>query len=226
MKTCSSCGASNADDAKFCETCGMPFPEPAAEPAEEPAKAEDVSAASEAEKFAPPAPAEPEPVTPEPAPAAAAAATVPAVAAAASDYQNDQSSAPKSDYYEEPKTYSGKAIGERAYGIEQRNIVVCILLSIVTCGIYMYYWIYKISEELKQLSGDDSMPDGGIAILLTLVTCGIYLIYWHYKMGQACDQAKGDPNGNSAILYMVLGLLGLGIVSYCLEQNTINELVA
>lgn len=218
MKTCSSCGASNADDAKFCETCGMPFAEaPAAEApvAEEPAKVEEAAEAAEVESFA-------EPVAEEPAPAAAAA--VPAVAAA-SEYKSE-GSAPKSDYYEEPKTYTGKAIGERAYGIEQRNIVVCILLSIVTCGIYMYYWIYKISEELKQLSGDDSLPDGGIAILLTLLTCGIYLIYWHYKMGQACDAAKGEANGNSAILYMILDLLGLGIVSYCLEQNTINELVA
>ena len=216
MKTCNSCGASNSDDAKFCETCGMPFAEPAAE---EPVKSEEVKEAAEAESFD-------EPVAEEPAsePAPAPAAAVPAVAAATSDYQ--QKEAPKSDYYEEPKTYTGKAIGERAYGIEQRNIIVCILLSLVTCGIYMYYWIYKISEELKQLSGDDSMPDGGIAIILTLVTCGIYLIYWHYKMGQACDKAKGEVGGNSAVLYMVLDLLGLGIVSYCLEQNAINELVA
>ena len=213
MKTCSSCGASNADDAKFCETCGMPFAEPAA--AGEPAKVEQVAEAAEVESFD-------EPVTEEPAPAAA----VPVVAAAASDYQSNQNSAPKSDYYEDPKTYSGKPIGERAYGIEQRDIAVCIILSIVTCGIYMLYWYYKISEDLRQLSGDDSMPDSGIAILLGIITCGIYMVYWHYRLGKACDMAKGDPNGNSAVLYMVLRLVGVGIVSLCLEQNTINELVA
>ena len=215
MKTCNSCGAENMDDAKFCETCGMPF----AEKTEEPAKVAEAGSAEEVEKFE-------EPVTAEPEPVAAAAAVPVAAAAASSDYQTKQDNASKSDYYEEPKTQTGKAIPGNAYGIEPRNIVVAILLGFVTCGIYLYYWIFKISEEVKQLSGDESLPDGGIAILLTLVTCGLYLIYWHYKIGQGLDQAKGEPNGNSAILFMLLDIFGLGIVSYCLEQNAINELVS
>ena len=220
MIICDSCGASNTDDAKFCQTCGSPLPEaPAAEPAseseEEPVKASETSSADGMESFE----------TPVPDPAAATATTSLVTTPAAYDYQQ-QSGSRRSDYYEEPKTYSGKTIPGNAYGIEGRNIVVCMLLSIVTCGIYMLYWQYKINEELKQLSGDDSLTDGALVILFSLLTCGIYMIYWQYKMGQACDKAKGDIGGNSAILYMLLQIFGLYYVSFCLEQHTINQLVA
>ena len=147
MKICSSCGASNADNSKFCETCGTPL----------------------AEAAAPEAPASEEPAAaPEPAPAAA----VPAAAPAASDYQQ-QSQAPKSDYYEEPKAHRAG----NANGIEERNIGLAILFSFLTCGIYMLYWHYKMSEEFRQLTGDTSLPEGGMTILLSIVTCNIYLYY-------------------------------------------------
>ena len=134
MKICSSCGASNADNSKFCETCGTPL----------------------AEAAAPEAPASEEPAAaPEPAPAAA----VPAAAPAASDYQQ-QSQAPKSDYYEEPKAHRAG----NANGIEERNIGLAILFSFLTCGIYMLYWHYKMSEEFRQLTGDTSLPEGGMTI--------------------------------------------------------------
>lgn len=193
MKICSSCGASNADNSKFCETCGTLLPEAAA-----PAAA------------------------PEPAPAAAPAPEAPAAPApAASDYQQ-QSQAPKSDYYEEaPKTHNGNA-----NGIEERNVGLAILFSFLTCGIYTLYWHYKMSEEFRQLTGDPSLPDGAMTILLGIVTCNIYLLYWHYKMGQACDQLKGDPNGNTGVIYLLLMLFGLGIVSLVLEQSAINQAVS
>ena len=195
MKICSSCGASNADNSKFCETCGTPL----------------------AEAAAPEAPASEEPAAaPEPAPAAA----VPAAAPAASDYQQ-QSQAPKSDYYEEPKAHRAG----NANGIEERNIGLAILFSFLTCGIYMLYWHYKMSEEFRQLTGDTSLPEGGMTILLSIVTCNIYLIYWHYKMGQASDQLKGDPNGNSGVINLLLYLFGLGLVSLILEQSAINQAV-
>jgi len=203
MKTCNSCGAGNADDAKFCETCGMPI--------QEPVKAEGAASASDIEKFSQPA-------------------AEPVAAAPVSDYQTQSNNAPhanpKSDYYEEPKTYTGGPVSGNTSGIEQRNIVVAILLTLVTCDIYFFYWIYKVNEELKQISGDDTLPDGAMVIILSLVTCGFYGIYWHYKMGQAVDRIKGAEDGNSSTLYLLLTIFGLGIVALALEQNEINQMVA
>ena len=57
-----------------------------------------------------------------------------------------------------------------------------------------------------------------------LITCGIYGLYWLYKMGERCDRIKG-MNGNSGILYLILGIVGFSIISYCLMQDTLNKAV-
>lgn len=54
----------------------------------------------------------------------------------------------------EPKTetYTGTVNGVTG-GPTKRNIGVCILLSIVTCNIYSWYWFYKAGELVNRASG-------------------------------------------------------------------------
>ena len=114
-------------------------------------------------------------------------------------------------------------------GIQKREIVTAIILSIVTCGIYGIYWMICINNDVKTVSGDDSLPTGGMLILLTIVTCGIYGIYWIYKVGKdmATAQTKcGLPAKDNSVLYLVLELFGLGIVNYILIQNDLNDIAA
>ena len=42
-------------------------------------------------------------------------------------------------------------------------------------------------------------------------------------MGERCDAIRGEWNGSKSILYLVLGLVGLSIVSYALIQDVINK---
>lgn len=108
--------------------------------------------------------------------------------------------------------------------IKERNIVTCILLSIVTCGIYGIYWFITLTDDAGR-ANDDPNFTGVKAFLLTLVTCGIYSIYWNYKIGKEmyeANQKKGIQTSDNSILYLVLGLFGLGIVTYCLVQNELN----
>ena len=110
--------------------------------------------------------------------------------------------------------------------IQERNIVVAIILSLVTCGIYAIYWIYKMTEEMKVASGDESL-NGVMAVLLPLVTCNIYGIYWAYKIGKdvpAAKQKVGLPGDDKSVLFLVLELVGLSIVTYALLQNELNEI--
>lgn len=108
-------------------------------------------------------------------------------------------------------------------GISPRNIALCILFTIITCGIYGIYWMIMINDEVNRLAGETNATTGGMVFLFTFITCGIYGWYWLYKMGERCDRIKGNPYGNSNILFLILGLFGLGIVSYCLIQDTINK---
>ena len=109
--------------------------------------------------------------------------------------------------------------------IKERNIAVCILLTIVTCGIYGIFWFISLTDDMRVASGDNSLS-GGTAFLLTLLTCGIYGYFWAYKMGKAGALAKanrGIPGDDNSILYLVLQFFGLGIVNYCIIQNELNS---
>ena len=107
-----------------------------------------------------------------------------------------------------------------------RNIALCIILSFVTCGIYLYYWIYMMNEDVNGLEGKNS-PSGVMVILLSFVTCGIYQIIWMYNVGTAIDRAKtarGSGSSSCGVIYLVLMLFGLGIVSMGLAQNELNQM--
>ena len=109
--------------------------------------------------------------------------------------------------------------------IKDKNILVCILLSFVTCGIYGIIWFINMTDDAAQASGENM--SGGMAFLLTIVTCGIYGFYWAYKMGKMMEKAgqnKAINISDNSVLYLVLSICGLGIVNYCLIQNDLNKL--
>lgn len=108
-----------------------------------------------------------------------------------------------------------------------RNIATCIILTIVTCGIYGIYWFIVLTDEIGREAGDSSIS-GGVAFLLTLVTCNIYGIYWAYKMGQLLDDAKRrrgiQVGSDMAVVYLILQIFGFGIVNNALMQSELNKM--
>lgn len=111
--------------------------------------------------------------------------------------------------------------------VQGRSLAVCIILTIVTCGIYGLYWLYMLQEDMNALTGRQDMS-GGMVILLSIVTCGIYSYIWAWQMGEKVDSiktARGIPSSNSGIVYLLLSIFGLGIVTYSLIQNEINQAV-
>lgn len=113
--------------------------------------------------------------------------------------------------------------------MKERNIAICIILSIVTCGIYGIVWFIEMTDDAVRLNeGAEYNTSGGTAFLLTLITCGIYGFYWAYQMGKALTKAGNNKNvkiEDNAVLYLVLQIFGLGIVNYCLMQNDLNKLL-
>ena len=111
--------------------------------------------------------------------------------------------------------------------IERRNIAVCIVLTLVTCGIYGIYWIVCLTNDVNTVSGDVNGTSGGMVVLLTIVTCGIYGIYWAYKQGEKLDFTKNNPVSsliNIGVVYLILQIFGFGIIAYALMQNELNKL--
>lgn len=113
--------------------------------------------------------------------------------------------------------------------IEKRNIALFIILSIVTCGIFYWYWIAVLNNDINQLASNED-TSGGMVVLLSIVTCGIYFLFWQYKMGERIDTIKTRNGVNSSysgsgILYLLLGLFGFSIVSVSLMQYEVNKQV-
>lgn len=109
--------------------------------------------------------------------------------------------------------------------VQNRNIALAIIFSIITCGIYAIYWFIVLTDDLRKLTpNDDYQTSGGLAFVLSLITCGIYGIYWDYKMGEKVDQIKGSSN--SGILYIILHIVGLEIINMALMQDVVNSCAA
>jgi len=80
----------------------------------------------------------------------------------------------------------------------------------------------KLTDEMNKLLGKTNATSGVMALIYTIITCGIYGIYWLYKMGQNVDEVRGKT-GDTGILYLILGFIGLGIIPLALIQDTIND---
>jgi len=110
--------------------------------------------------------------------------------------------------------------------IKEKNIGICIILSIITCGIYGIIWYINLTDDAAY-ANDDHNFSGAKAFLLTIVTCGIYSFFWNYNMGKELYEAKtkrGMQASDNSVLYLILAIFGLSIVNYCLMQNELNDM--
>ena len=108
--------------------------------------------------------------------------------------------------------------------VKEKNIALCIILSLVTCGLYGLYWFVTLTDDTNTIAGEPG-TSGVMAVILTVVTCGIYGLYWAYKCGEKIDKAhqnRGEAASNGGVLYLILSIFG-GIIAYALIQNEINK---
>ncbi len=123
-----------------------------------------------------------------------------------------------------------RAAERKVHMLEKKNIALCIVFSVLSCGLYSWYWLYCLAEDMNRLTGREGAMSGGFVLLLTVVTCGIYGWYWLYVSGEALDQysvSRGEMGGGHlGILYLLLGIFGFGIISYALMQSELNKYAA
>ncbi|MBO5159776.1 MAG: DUF4234 domain-containing protein [Lachnospiraceae bacterium] len=102
---------------------------------------------------------------------------------------------------------------------QNRSLAKYILLSLVTCGIYSWIFIYHLANDMNTMCEGDGETTPGLVklILLTLVTCGIYSFIWYYKLGnRLCANAPRynltfQENGTTVLMWQLFGALLCGI---------------
>lgn len=92
--------------------------------------------------------------------------------------------------------------------IQTRDVALSVILTVVTCGIYGLYWMYKLTNEVHALSGKPRTPDGGTVVLYTIITCSFYFYYWLYKIGGELVALRREhglpPDSVSNKTYMIV----------------------
>ncbi len=109
---------------------------------------------------------------------------------------------------------------------EKKNIALCILFSILTCGIYALYWFYTILSTIYDMANMENTA--GTDLLFTIITCGIYSFFIFYKLGEILAVLKenaGFRYENNYLLFMILNFFGLAIVNYCIIQDDLNKII-
>ena len=110
------------------------------------------------------------------------------------------------------------------FAINKRKIGVCILLSIVTLGIYQIYWEYLLVKNTKAIRKDESSCTGE---MLCLIFVPFYSLFWWFTRGKIVKDEftkQGYSAIGNEIAYLILGIFGLGIVSMAIMQNDFNSL--
>lgn len=111
--------------------------------------------------------------------------------------------------------------------VRTRSVGAVILLSIFTCGFYYIYLIYKISQELNDISYSNT-NNGILDILLMFLTCGLYGIYWHYKIARQIEDMEynlGMRVGSISIICLILSIFFLPLLSMAIIQSELNHVI-
>ena len=80
------------------------------------------------------------------------------------------------------------------------------LLSLVTCGIYYYYWVYMRGEELKQHNGEGM--GGVVLLLLSFVVVGPFLLAAEVEKMYQSD-GRQSPESALTALWLLIPLAGI-----------------
>ena len=103
--------------------------------------------------------------------------------------------------------------------VKERNIILVVLFSIITFGIYAIYWLYATSKEMSEL-GSTEAPS---PIMIILIFIPIANLVYLWKYSKATEQiSEGRVNG---IVYFIVWLV-IGIVAMILTQLELNKHVS
>lgn len=109
--------------------------------------------------------------------------------------------------------------------LQNRNIALVIVFSLISCGIYAIYWLYVTSEALENEGHAGGLSPALILVLALLVSPVGYCLFGMYS-DQNLNNIKmqrGLPSEDNKVLYIVLGVL-IPVVLVALVQNEINKI--
>lgn len=96
-----------------------------------------------------------------------------------------------------------------------RSFLSYFLLSLITCGIYSWFFIYSLARDVNTACYGDGQETSGLVkfILLNFITCGIYTWYWQYSIANRLQENAAhygmnfSENGTTVLMWDLFGAL-------------------
>ena len=102
--------------------------------------------------------------------------------------------------------------------------IVVLLLSIITCGIFLIFWNIKIAKVLNAVKGTEVISQ---PLAIFSGCCTPVHIYYYYLAGKEClpalSQIVGEKEKDQTVLLMVLGFF-FPMVAAMILQGEVNKL--
>lgn len=105
----------------------------------------------------------------------------------------------------------------------RRNVSSCVILTILTLGIFGIVWLVKICKDLNKLHGDEN-PVGSEVLLYLFVP--FYSVYWGYQKGKQMYEDSKKRGGNITdrkVIYLFMNLLFMQLFTLGFIQTQLNN---
>ena len=113
-------------------------------------------------------------------------------------------------------------------------MAMIIVLNLVTCGVYWFYWCYVTTQELRASTGRTDL-NPGMDLLLNIVTCSMWGIFVEYRNAQVVHQTfihRGIHHEDKSSMILIMNILMFftggvtAIIAVVLMQEELNKLAA
>lgn len=105
---------------------------------------------------------------------------------------------------------------------EHEDITACVLISVMTLGLYQLVWIHRLCKKVKLLAGEPKNSKKEMA-LIALVP--FYLPYWMLRSGKKLSENAKKLNihlSNDGLFYLLFSLCGLSVFAVAMMQKNFN----
>ena len=107
-----------------------------------------------------------------------------------------------------------------------RSVALVIIFGLITCGIYLFYWVYKVSEKINAELMTGKSP---AAQMLLFMFVPFYSWYWIYTMSRDINEYSSrqgrNPDSVLRVVNLIVAIIGFSIVSIAIMQDMINKAV-
>jgi hypothetical protein len=93
----------------------------------------------------------------------------------------------------------------------ERGMVLNVLLTFFTCGLWALVWAYQIGQDINEHARTQKV-NPGMDVLLAIVTCGLWGFYilWRYPDALAeIERDEGTQPNDLALVCLLLGIANM-----------------